>query len=305
MSVYVGRSGKKAVSALYIGKSNSVKKVIAGYHSTGKKKFYEYVVPPGQQVFTSSGTFRVPSGVKSVDVFLVGGGGGGNYGCSSPTGTFYSGSGGGGGYTKTVKGVSVTPGSNYTIIVGSGGVNGFYNSRSNRQDPGKGGSSSAFGYTADGGGAGTMQWWDGKGCPSYGSCGGSGGGINEWYVNATQQYNNGSIGGRDGSCCLVLASSVYWDGKFHYFNEQSVMRFYNLTESDLKYCGSGQNCTTRAFEDTSGTLYSTGGDGSGGSNGSYGTGDGGDGANGFRSSTESMNPGGTGGSGCVIIRWGY
>ena len=37
-------------------------------------------VPAGQQLFTASGTFVVPEGVKSISVVCVGGGGGGEVG---------------------------------------------------------------------------------------------------------------------------------------------------------------------------------------------------------------------------------
>lgn len=70
--------------------------------------------------------------------------------------------------------------------------------------------------------------------------------------------------------------------------------------------GYGQGRTTRAFGESSGTLYSNGGygaiNGSGrASNQSANTGNGG---NGVGTRYDSY-PGGTGGSGIVIVRWGY
>lgn len=71
--------------------------------------------------FTSSQTWTVPAGVTSVDIFLVGGGAGGN----SVSGSFC---GGAGGYTATYTGIAVTPAQNIDIVIGAGGVgaNGAY-----------------------------------------------------------------------------------------------------------------------------------------------------------------------------------
>lgn len=64
-----------------------------------------------QQVFTSSGAFTVPAGVTSVTFELVGAGGNG----ASNGG----GGGGGGGYARGT--YTVTPGTTYSIVVGTGG----------------------------------------------------------------------------------------------------------------------------------------------------------------------------------------
>jgi hypothetical protein len=82
------------------------------------------VGPTGSQEFTQSGTFTVPAGVAHLQVELWGAGGGGGGGVDDANdGIFAGGSGGGsGGYTRAV--LSVTPGSIYNIIVGSGGIGG-------------------------------------------------------------------------------------------------------------------------------------------------------------------------------------
>ena len=64
------------------------------------------------QVFTGSQTWTPPSGVTSVDWLVVGGGGGG--------GDRYGGGGGAGGY-QAGTGLTVTPGTTYTMAIGSGG----------------------------------------------------------------------------------------------------------------------------------------------------------------------------------------
>ena len=86
------------------------------------------------------------------------------------------------------------------------------------------------------------------------------------------------------------------------------------------YAGTGQHKTTRAFGESTGTLYAGGGGGGsyygthgaggaggggngGGGNGSTNTGGGGGGGKG--ASYESGAQGGDGGSGITIIRWGY
>lgn len=73
--------------------------------TTGNKK--------GFQKFLSSGTFTVPSGVTSIDVFCVCGGYSGVRG----------GKGGNGGKTVTRYDIPVSPGQTYSVTIGAGGVN--------------------------------------------------------------------------------------------------------------------------------------------------------------------------------------
>lgn len=94
---------------------------------------------PNIQVFTTNGTFIVPTNVTRVKVEVWGGGGGGGKGSQS-----YNGGGGGaGGYAFNV--LSVTNGASYLVTVGIGGTNGVS------------GTFSSFGglVSATGGGAGT------------------------------------------------------------------------------------------------------------------------------------------------------
>lgn len=74
---------------------------------------------PNIQVFTTNGTFIVPTNVTRIQVEMWGGGGGGG------TGNSFGGSGGGGGaggYAFNV--LNVVPGTNYPVTVGIGGTNG-------------------------------------------------------------------------------------------------------------------------------------------------------------------------------------
>src|SRR5437870_5556559 len=74
--------------------------------------------------FTASGTWTDPAGITSVDLQLWGGGGGGGGGRTS---FGLPGSGGGGGAYSQKLTISVTPGNNYTVTVGTGGTGGLYN----------------------------------------------------------------------------------------------------------------------------------------------------------------------------------
>lgn len=255
--------------------TTSVGEIYSGYLSaTGMTK------PKGMQTFISSGTFTVPTGVTSVQVFCVGGGGSGGNGGN---GGANKGAGGGGGYTKT--GVyTVTAGSKIAITVGAGGVN-----------AGSGGSSSFGTYVSANGG-------NCSGESVLGSTGGSGGG-----GGGTWNYTIPGYGGSDGNAGRGAGK------KGEYYNGAS-----------------GQGSTTRAFGESSGTLYAGGGGGGdygSGSGGTGGAGGGGNGGTGISSSSAAKdgtaNTGGggakypsgdyegprpynaKGGSGIVIIRWGY
>lgn len=126
--------------------------------------------------FLTSGNLIRYSGTFSIDVFIVGGGGGGGSGTAA-------GSGGGGGYTGTWT-TSLTNNQSYPIVIGGGGG-----------PNSAGGTSSAFGYSKNGGSPGT-----GAGAYKYygttGGAGGSGGGGNG--ANYTSYFDAGN-GGSNGS----------------------------------------------------------------------------------------------------------
>ena len=218
--------------------------------------------------FLTSGTltFTNLNGAENgIDVFLVGGGGGGSRAA------------GGGGYTTTQNAVMVTAGTAYTIEVGAGGIAGVGNSKAG----GSGGTSNAFGASANGGEAKT------NGASSYvGSAGGSGGG-------AGSGNGAGGQGGSDGS-----------DG-FH-------------RDGTNRDSGKGQGTTTREFGESGGKLYAGGGGGCtlasshGGDGGDGGGGAGGNTSGGATSGATNTGgggggaanskAGGAGGSGIIIIR---
>ena len=82
------------------------------------------IIPPapsvGIQIFTESTTWTAPEGVANVEYLVVAGGGGG--GTGGPGG-FQGGGGGAGGY-RTGTGLTVSPGTSYTITIGAGGSGG-------------------------------------------------------------------------------------------------------------------------------------------------------------------------------------
>lgn len=105
------------------------------------------------QLFTSSGTFTLPSGYSStnplfVDVIIVGGGGGGGAGATN----YYGGGGGGSGCGFYYQQIPVY--ANTTVTIGSGGSGGTVGSVNNGNDGTNGGSSFFGDLQAPGGGFG-------------------------------------------------------------------------------------------------------------------------------------------------------
>lgn len=244
----------------------------------------------GRKVFTSSGTFTVPAGVRSIRSFAVGGGGAGQPGYDNKTGN-PGGNGGAGGFTKTLNWTEVTPGTQYPVTVGAG-------NQVSASD-GTGGISSLGNLlSASGGRNGNAS--AARGVANGGSGGGRGGRTD------TKRY--GGKGGSDGGYGWATGGSLNGDSTYS--------SMVNL---------SGQGSTTREFGSASGTLYAAGGGGGaapntggpanggegGGGNGGFigtlataggsGTGSGGGGARGGYSANTWL--GASGGSGVVIVEW--
>ena len=127
-------------------------------------------VAPGQSEYNSPGTYSwvAPTNVTEVQVLAVGGGGGGQNSWANP-----GGAGAGLGWRN---GISVNPGSSYTVQVGYGGGNGQYGNNSYFQS-----TSTVAGY---GGGAANGQRGgpnqNGRGGGYVGEGGGAGGNANDW-----------------------------------------------------------------------------------------------------------------------------
>lgn len=159
--------------------------------------------------YTTAGTYSwvAPSGVTSVSVVAIGGGG-----SVAPCSTFAGGGGGGGlGYKNNI---SVTPGSSYTVVVGSGAGSQesyFINNTTVRGAGGISGLAFCGGnggaYTGDGGGnggpGGSRQFFragGGGGAGGYSGAGGTGGIGN---CSGTSGSGGGGGGGAGGKTITI------------------------------------------------------------------------------------------------------
>ena len=155
----------------------------------------------GMSIFSTNGSFTVPSGVTImlVEVWGAGGGGGngGNGTCGSCGWTSGGGGGGGGGYKKTI--LNVTPGQIITYSIGigggpllAGGSSSFGVVMVNGGQPGVNGSGPYTGYGVGGpggvGGSGGNNGTNGAFITDRGGSGGNGG-------NAAQGIGIGGGGG--------------------------------------------------------------------------------------------------------------
>lgn len=208
--------------------------------------------------FLTSGVLRFTKVVKEIDVFLVGGGGGGATGFYD--GSQYVGYGGsGGGYTKTQRAVKVEAGVDYAIIIGDGGA------VSSRYTNHRGGTTSGFGFEAEGGYPGSYTGSFAAG--NFNPKGGNGGSGGADYITSPPQ---GFEGGYDGS------NGGGTDG------------------------GIGQGSTTAEFGESGQTVYSTGG--STGNTGKGTTAQNPNGAANTGNGGTSRGSSSVGGSGILVIR---
>lgn len=150
----------------------------------------------GTQRFTADGTFTVPPGVTTVYVSGSGGGGGGGAGAGSNYPRSGGGGGGGAGRMAVKQPVSVTPGQQIPVVIGSAGSAGL-SSAGNGGNGGNGGATS-FGalLTLSGGSAGAGGVGSSSTAAGAGGAGGSPGG--QWGGDA-QGNNTGGNGGNGGS----------------------------------------------------------------------------------------------------------
>jgi hypothetical protein len=158
------------------------------------RAFSYTVKAPVVTSFTSVGatSFSVPSGLDTVSVLVVAGGGGGGPGFPG----YAAGGGGGAGGVIIHTTYPVSPGGSVPLNVGGGGAG----NTGGGPSPGRGssGSNSAFGaMTAFGGGGGGTYPIGSVGSGTPGGSGGGGGGAGEGTVSggtATQTSNNGGTG---------------------------------------------------------------------------------------------------------------
>ena len=188
------------------------------------------------KTFTASGSYTVPAGYIKADIFCVGGGSGGV--------GYQSGGGGGGGYTKTVIGIAVAAGQVLAITIGAGGQGG-QNTTKNRQ-----------GYP---GGVSTVTRSGTTICSAEGGTNVRSNGTNV-DVTSTLYFNSGKNGGSGGGGQTDEGhenEDGYWVAVEIPKNGGS-----NGSRGEGTYSlggGKGQGTTTRAYGQSSGTLYAGGG----------------------------------------------
>ena len=286
---------------------------------------------PGQEAFTTPGTYTwtAPADVTKVAVVCVGGGGGGQ--ASAQAYNAVSSCGGAGGGLGWRNNIYVTPGETYTVVVGAGG-----DGLSSGEGSGKWGSDSYFinpqtvkggggnaadrvsnsvggDYVGDGGGTG------GKGNIGSGYAGGGGGGAGGYTGNGGDSVqptpNTTGTPGNDGQGGAGGSGGGSVTGNYAYY--------------DIAGAGSGGGGVGILGEGPSGaggaggrtnTSYGTGNGGGGGSGGQQGSGvglgyqgqrlgatyggGGGGGGSQFSSPPYHAYNGADGGHGAVRIIWG-
>ena len=276
MAINIGVNNvARKVKSAYVGvdgKARKIKKVYVGDANGKARLVWQSIVEAGSVKFTSSTTWTVPSGIKKIDIFGVGGGGGagGSYKTvnagSSWSQKYYYGSCGAGGYTATKLSYDVTPGQQLQITVGQGGAAGlyYYYQYYNNEVTHFGTTTSSSGMTN--GGAGGVSKVVSNGTTIVSANGGNGGikgTPNDYYVNGVNGGSGSSSSGSmiedNGAFFLYFPGTEGSDG-----GNGSKTGFNNInagTYNDpyLGTPGKGQGTTTREFGEAGATLYSTAG----------------------------------------------
>lgn len=266
----------------------------AGNFYSGYSQMTCKTTASGRKAFTSSGTFTIPSGVRSINIHAVGGGGSGHYGNSNDAYYTAAGGGGGGGGSTYQKGITVSPGDIVTYTIGAGGTNHHPHSTSQEKtggdtiviinntagtsitatggyteysDTGRGGSGGASGTLGSKGGAGGSGADFESGSIEDSTAGGNGG--YEFGNSSATRYQGGGGGG----------------GGWGYHSGSETTFTFTGKSGGSRGGGRGANHQELATNGSAGT----GGGGGGGCFPSY--------------SNSDIGTGGDGGSGCVIITW--
>ena len=245
--------------------------------------------PPGQQAYTTAGTYSwvAPAGVNSVSVVAVGGGAGAPFSRGAP-----------GGALAYVNNYSVTPGNAYVVVVGAGapgctsfsysGGDSHFNATAVRAGGGLCSGVGGVVINGTGGAGGTVTTRSGAGAGGYAGAGGA-----SASAGSAGNAGAGGAGGSSGHSAVVGCNQYPSSGG----GGVGIL---------------GQGCNGAGGSAPSGTTSGSGGGGgsgggtgltyngtsSGGNAGAYG---GGGGAGGIISCT--FKAGGSGGVGAVRIIW--
>ena len=255
--------------------------------SSSAKQFTCATIASGRKVFTSSTTWTVPTGVKSINIHCTGPGSDGRKAGNVGLNRGVAGGGGGGGCTAYQKNITVTPGQIITISVGASCASNSTNAASSSASlngvvlvTAKGSPGGRFigsrtmhypAYGASNGGTGAKGGLDGEFYAP--KIGGSNGGGN-LQSTTTREFGTGTLysaGGGGGGC-----DDVYSSGS------ETSYTFPGASGGE----GGGGNGGSFSVG-----ANATAGSGSGGGGGSYG------------GQSSSAHVGGKGGSGNVIITW--
>jgi hypothetical protein len=276
------------------------------YPATARNNLTTYVFP--RSYITREGGWRVPTGVTSLEAFVVGGGGGGGGGGT----TGYAGGGGGGAEVLELSAVSVIAGQSLTLQVGMGGRPGrnsgdriIYSASSGQ--PSKLGSLEATygGAGGSGGGSGTSvdatTGASGGGGALYrnGASGASGKGFPGGNAPATAATSQRSAGGGGG--VLGAGGTAVNSGTEAGKGGTGGPGAYSAATRDLKIYaagGSAKGCRatgTAAYGATPAATAAAGNSGSGGGGGGGGNG------SGCISAWYTSQAGGWGGSGVIAV----
>lgn len=232
------------------------------------------------QIFTSSGTFTVPTGVTAVKVTCIGGGGGG--GGYSALATAYIVSAGGGGAGAGIRFVTgLTPGGTVSVTIGGGGAGGTAGTGSTGGTSSFGAYISCTGGTGGGATTGTVPTASSGGTSSSGDInitGGIGYGINR-VDGCIGLALCGGGGGSSGQ-----SSSMIWATTSGVSPEYSVATG-GAGFMGLGRAGDGNYTTSTATVGKAATGYGNGGGG------------------GVRGNTTGNATGGAGSGGIVIVEW--
>lgn len=265
------------------------------------------------QKFTTVGTstWTAPAGVTQIEVLVVAGGGGGG---TNGTGNDIAGGGGGGGGVVYNSNFSVTPGSNYTVTVGAGGVTAA------NTTPSAGGNSVFGTLTAIGGGRG--GGFAGGVYYAAGSGGSGGGGTYNLNSPGTGTIGQGFSGGKGTSSAVPGCYGAGGGGGAAGPGQDTNLQgkggdggpglAFSISGVTQYYAGGGGGGTgyqNQTYRLKGGGGIGGGGDGADSYNGISGKantgGGGGGGSGGTIAGVQAYGPtyGGQGGSGIVIVRY--